>query len=182
MTCPPSGVITCPSISQAWFAHLFPSLPFHFLLSSLEKNYLDGGKDWLSWGTIWCLFQLKWNCLVPTIPLAGKHRQRILWPHDDLQYHIRTFNVLPVQIEPCVTAKKSLKLICKPPSQQHCCSTLVCEINFTPYSCKWWLACHRLGLPAEREAKQRQPEVGEAQDRREEWEPKREKKKKKKAC
>lgn len=45
--------------------------------------------------------------------------------------------------------KKTLKLIWSPPSQIYCCGRARREIDFTPYSCKWWLACQSPQLPAE---------------------------------
>lgn len=42
------------------------------LLPPLGRNYSDGQGDWLSWTTIWCLFQLRWNRLSLHKPLTQK--------------------------------------------------------------------------------------------------------------
>lgn len=46
------------------------------LLRPLGRNYSDGQWDWLSWTTIWCLFQLRWNCLSLHKPLTQKRVQQ----------------------------------------------------------------------------------------------------------
>lgn len=165
MTRPPHGVITSPSIRQPLLTHFSPSLPFYFLLlllslqpSSLGKNYLDGQSDWLSWATIWCLFQLKWNCLVLSINLWHRRAGNREYSHMinyNMISHLHVFS--PFQTDH-MFPQKDLEINLQP-SQIYCCSRLLHEIDFTPYSCKWWLACQSPQLPTEREAKQRQLEV-----------------------
>lgn len=170
MTRPPRGVITSPSIRQPLLTHFSPSLPFDsllllvsLLLSSLGKNYLDGQRDWLSSATIWCLFQLKWNCLVPSINLWHKHAGSREYSHMinyNMISHLHVFS--PFQADH-MFPQKDLEINLQA-SQIYCCRRVLRGIDFTPYSCKWWLACQSPELPAERGVKQRQLEV-EAEQR-----------------
>ncbi len=76
--------------------------------------------------------QMKLSCTLNK-PLAQTYGQQ---PHDKLHYDITPSYVLSVSDRPCVSPKKTLKLICSPPSQIYCCSRFLPEIDFTPYFCK----------------------------------------------
>lgn len=146
MTLPPSGVITSPSISSTPFTPFPAALPPHFWLFSLRKNYLNNQMNWLMWTTIWCLFKLKRNNLVPSI----KHWHSRTDSRD--HSHMINYNIIShlqrarhqFQIDH-MFRQNDLEINLQPstPFQIYCFCQVLHEIDFTLYYCKWWLACQK---------------------------------------